>query len=344
MKDSLLKLTIVGMVILIFSGCTQHMKPAETFDQDIGEEVAIDPVEHESPYYYFTEAQFQQKKGNLDKAIDYLNRAIQEDPESSYLQIELALLYFRQKDNENALKIVETVIAKDPDNVRALVISGRLNQALKQIDPAEKAYEKVISLDPKKKDVYLLLGGLYMQENKLDEALRVYQQLVRNFPGSYAGRFFIGKIYTAKGNLKMAEKEFRQTIELNPDLEEPRFELLNLYKTMGKDKEVIRLYREIIEKDPQNIRAALGLGYYHHRKGRLSQAKKIFKDLGVRSDSEKEVIRTVVRRYLEPKKYEAATVILEGMLKGSPDSSDLHYVAGVALDGKKDWVQRHRAF
>ena len=30
-------------------------------------------------------------------------------------------------------------------------------------------------------------------------------------------------------------------------------------------------------------------------------------------------------------------VILEGMLKGSPDSSDLHYVAGVAREGKKEW-------
>ncbi|MBW2225862.1 MAG: tetratricopeptide repeat protein [Deltaproteobacteria bacterium] len=69
----------------------------------------------------------------------------------------------------------------------------------------------------------------------------------------------------------------------------------------------------------------------------MSQSEKIFQDLGVRSDSEKEVVRTVAQRYLEPKKYGAAVVILEGMLKGSPDSSDLHYVTGVALDGKKEW-------
>ncbi|MBW1748875.1 MAG: tetratricopeptide repeat protein, partial [Deltaproteobacteria bacterium] len=121
MKDSFLNLTIVGMVILIFSGCTQYVKPAETFDQDQGE-AAIGPVEHESPYYYYSEAQFQRKKGNLDKAIDYLNKAIQEDPESSYLQLELALVHLRQKDPQSAIKIVETVIAKEPENVPALVI------------------------------------------------------------------------------------------------------------------------------------------------------------------------------------------------------------------------------
>jgi len=106
---------------------------------------------------------------------------------------------------------------------------------------------------------------------------------------------------------------------------------------MGKDKEIVRLYQEIIEKDPQNIRAAMELGYYYHQKGRLAHAKQIFQDLGVRSDTEKEVIRTVAQRYLDPKEYAAAAVILEGMLKGSPDSSDLHYVAGVARDGKKNW-------
>jgi tetratricopeptide (TPR) repeat protein len=49
-----------------------------------------------------------------------------------------------------------------------------------------------------------------------------------------------------------------------------------------------------------------------------------------------EVIRKVVQLYLDPKKYDTAVVILEGMLNGAPNSSDLHYIAGIAFGGKKD--------
>jgi tetratricopeptide (TPR) repeat protein len=78
------------------------------------------------------------------------------------------------------------------------------------------------------------------------------------------------------------------------------------------------------------------LGYYYHQKGMTEDAEKIFKDLGARSISQKEVIRELVKRYLNPKKYDASVIILEGMLKGAPESSELHFISGVALDGKKD--------
>jgi tetratricopeptide (TPR) repeat protein len=53
---------------------------------------------------------------------------------------------------------------------------------------------------------------------------------------------------------------------------------------------------------------------------------------------DQEVIRALVRNYFDAQEYEAATIIIQGMMKGAPDSPDLKYLAGVALDGvgKKD--------
>jgi len=191
-------------------------------------------------------------------------------------------------------------------------------------------------MDPKQENIYLLLGSLYMQEGKLNMALKIYNQLVQNFPGSYAGHFFIGKIFTEQNNTAGAEKEFKKTLEMNPDLEAPRYELINLYKTLGKEKKVIQLYQELLKKNSQNIRAAMELGSYYHERGMTEYAEKIFKDLGARSIGQKEVVRKVVKLYLNPKEYDTAVVILEGMLKGAPDSSDLHYITGIVFDGKKN--------
>jgi len=325
-----------------------HEKTPPPIDREVKEE-ARDAIQTESRYYYFTEAQIQRKRGNLDKAIMYLSQAIRLDPESPYLQRELALLYIQKKDNIGALDILEQLIEKFPKDTQSLIMYGKFNQGLNKNEDAKTAYEKTLTIDPEQKDVYLLLGGIYMQENELDKALRNYQQLIHRFPESYVGHFFIGKIYLSQGKLKDAENKFQKTLALNPDLEEPRFELLNINKKLGNDKIVVQLYEDILQKnpkniragmelkkDPKNIRAAMGLGLYYHEKGLAEKSQKLFMELGARSIIEREIVRQVIQLYVDSKQYNDAIVVLEGMLKGAPESSDLYYIAGIAYDGEKD--------
>ena len=111
MRVRSLNLAIVIMVILFLSGCAPDRKKTLRLDESPADTV-VDGVKPESSYYYFTEAQFHRNKGDLDKAVQYLYKAIQQDPESSYLQLELAILYLHQKDNTRASNIVEEVIKK----------------------------------------------------------------------------------------------------------------------------------------------------------------------------------------------------------------------------------------
>jgi tetratricopeptide (TPR) repeat protein len=59
-------------------------------------------------------------------------------------------------------------------------------------------------------------------------------------------------------------------------------------------------------------------------------------ELGTRSIIEREIVRQAIQLYVDSKQYNDAIVVLEGMLKGAPKSSDLYYIAGIAYDGKKD--------
>ena len=343
MIDRLFNLTIFITAIIFFSGCMFYEKATPLVDEKLKKE-AEGSIKTESRYYYFTEEQIQQKRGDWDRAITYLNQAIKVDPQSPYLQMELAILYIQKKEYIKALNIIEQIIGKYPNDIQALIMYGKLKQELNQIKDAKEAYEKVLAINPKHENVYLLLGGLYLQEDELGKALKNYQKLIQKFPGSYIGHFFIGKIYSAQDKLKAAESEFQKTLELNPDLEEPRFELLNIYKKLGEEEKVAQLYMDLLKKNPGNIRAAMELGFYYHEKGRMEESKKLFMDLGSRSVIEKEIVRKVIQLYLDPKKYDDAVIVLEGMLKGAPDSSDLHYIAGIAYDGKEDKDKAIRYF
>ena len=323
---------IVAMVAFFISSCTREPYTGKT--------PAPRPhIYHKSDnqYYYFIEAQIQRNQQNLDKAILLLNRALEIDPDSLYLQRELATVYLQNKEDEKALKLLENLLRKKPDDVRGLILYGGIKQVRKENTAASAAYEKVIELDPQQERVYTLLGNIYMENGNLERAKAVFDQLIEHFPDSYAGHYYLGRIYAKQNKVKEAEKEFLKTLDLAPDLLEPRFELLKLYKAAGREDEIVKLYQDILKQNPHNIRAALELGLFYHERGDQDAAEEIFLDLGRRSRTEFEVLVQVIQIYVDQKKYDEALVALKGMLKAAPESSDIHHVMGIAFYSKNDF-------
>ncbi len=334
MKNNIVKFTILIIIISLFSGCLSVEKKTQpSFKKPI---TSYTP---DSSYYFFTKAQIARKKGDFEKAIEYLEKAIKIDPESLFLKRELALVYAQQNNKHKALAIINKILKNNPDDVETLILSGKIHHNLKNTVAVKKIYQKVIEIDKSRENIYLILGGLYIKDDEMSEALNVFRQLVHHFPASYPGRFFLGKIHSQKGNYKDAEKQLKKAIALQPELAEPRFELLNIYRAQGKKQnpeKIYKIYKDILEKNPNNVRAAFELGNYYHERGKIRDAEKLFIDLGQRSKSKFAIILNILQLYIDKKKYNAAITILKGMLKGAPESSDIHHVAGMALYGKKD--------
>ncbi|MFY9704986.1 MAG: tetratricopeptide repeat protein, partial [Desulfobacterales bacterium] len=290
----------------------------------------------ENAYFYYTEAELAQQNGDREQAVLLLRKAIEMDPTSVYLKRELAVEYVQQKDFQKALAVAEDILNSHPDDVETLIIYGRIKQGQNQLDQASRTYEKVIALDKKQQEIYLLLGGIYLQKEQYDDALRVFKELVSNFPNAYTGHFFLGKIYAKQGQTKKAEAEFKKSLEIEPSLLEPRFELLELYRGEGKSDIILRTYEDILKSNPFNIRASLELGLIYWKEGRRRDAEKLFLEMGRRSTSEFDVVLKVIQTYLEPDRYEDAVIVIQGLLKASPDDPDLNHLAGIAYYGLKD--------
>jgi tetratricopeptide (TPR) repeat protein len=331
MKILRLKRIILLSVFCFAVGCT--VNPVKPTLSKTEPQTVYGP---ENQYYYFTAAQVQRKKGNLDKAVRLLQKAIEIVPDSAYLQRELATVYLQNKENDKAIEVLEGVLQKNPNDLKSLIIYGGIKQVRKESDDAIVIYEKILAIDPKQQRIYALLGGLYMENGNLERAVEVFNRELENFPGSYTGHFYLGRIYAKQGKLKEAETKFRKALELKPDRSEPGFELVEIYKTRKETKKVIELYEEILRSNPANVRAAMELGYYYHQRGMKKEAEKYLTKLGLRSQNEFEVIINVIQLYIDLKKFDDALVVINGMLKGNPDNPDIHHLAGISYYGNKD--------
>ena len=284
-------------------------------------------------YYLFSEAHLSLKKGRIDEAIAFMQQAQQLDPESIYLKRELAGMWLRKKDIRAAQELLDSILENHPDDIETLLLAGRVNQNQKQYEKAMEAYSRVIRLDPTRQNVYLVLGGMYMDQERWQDARVVYQQLVDRFPGSYAGYFFLGRISSIQGDARDAQRYYEKTLAIEPDLVESRFELGGLFESEKKYKKAAAVYNEILKKNPDNIQARMALAHTLHRRGLKKQAGRMFTELGQLSLKDQEVVRILVRQYLDAQDYEAADIIVRGLLQGAPGNSDLIYLGGVALDG-----------
>ncbi len=401
-------LSAVAAIVFLMTGCA-----VTTPGTDLQQSPEPSPTvqSSENSLYYYTESQLQMNKGHLDSALAFMQLAIAHDPDSMFLQRELAQLYWQRKESDAANAVMEGLVSKDPDNVDNLIIYARIKHSLNQLSEAKSAYEKIIAADPTQKNIYLLLGELYVDEGSLDFALQIYKGLVKQFPDFAVGYYLMGRVFYLKGDPVAAEKNFRKVLDMDPGFDEARYDLISLYKKASQtryvtvqpgdtfesicrkiyddydektkqavmaynpglkdadkiragqkirfpestskpeirqrrpyDKKIIELYQEILERNPDDIRAAMELGLYYHEQGKTADAEKLFKALGERSRNDKHVIRYVLELYVDKKQYDSALTVLRHMLKGSPGSSDINYIIGLACDGKKDRESAIRHF
>lgn len=100
--------------------------------------------------------------GKTDKMIETLQKGIEKYPNANYpLVIELFNYYVNSEQNDKALEYINLAIQKNPNDPQFYVIRGTLNETLKLRDKAIADYKKAIELDPNNFDANYSAGAYY---------------------------------------------------------------------------------------------------------------------------------------------------------------------------------------
>ncbi|HOM36348.1 MAG TPA: tetratricopeptide repeat protein, partial [Bacteroidales bacterium] len=100
--------------------------------------------------------------GKTDKMIETLQKGIEKYPNANYpLVIELFNYYVNSEQNDKALEYINLAINKNPNDPQFYVIRGTLNETLKLRDNAIADYKKAIELDPNNFDANYSAGAYY---------------------------------------------------------------------------------------------------------------------------------------------------------------------------------------
>ncbi|MCW7753608.1 tetratricopeptide repeat protein [Desulfobotulus sp. H1] len=183
----------------------------------------------ESSYYYFTEAQIRLNRNRVLEAIGFLRQAVALDPQSAFLQKELAALLVRAGQPQAALQAIQRSRDLDPHDPDTLVVLAGIRQMLEQdIQELIPIYEEVIRLDPGRERIYLILGNLYIAQKQPAKAEETYRKLIAHHPGKYPGYYYLGQLLVLQQRYDEALDTFDVVIEIEPNLLEPYLERIKI--------------------------------------------------------------------------------------------------------------------
>lgn len=340
------RLIVAGMIACSFmiSACSTVKLSPQAWGPKDKPPAAFPEPKTNAHIVYFLQSELNRQHGDLAKALEYMNKAIIQDPESVFLKIELAKLYVYNNDINNAERTITQTLDSHPDNKDLLSIFAQIKLIQNQDREVPAIFEKILVIDPKDQATYFLLGGLYSKMNYTSKAIDTFKRLTTHFPESFSGHYYLGKLYIIEKNYPDAEKELKESFRLNSDLVEALYSLIQIYEIEHKTNLLPGLYKQILGSDPGDVRASLALALYYHYDKKEAKASAILSEIGEQSGQNPDVLRNIVRHYIKKDLYPDAVYLIEKVLETSRIKDDFNYFLGICHEQNNQPQKAVQAF
>jgi tetratricopeptide (TPR) repeat protein len=199
------------------------------------------------------------RKGQLDKAYDYLKRAIGLNQAYQEALLELGKVCVRLEKFEEACGYFMDVVDTSDKELRAMDnIRQFINTSY--FEEAAQLLEQQLRLDTDYGAVHIELGKEYYnqgQDHKAKEELEKGVYLNPEYPD---GHYYLGLCLQNEKNLSQAAVHFQEAFELNPFYYEPAFalvEILGEEGDFGRARNILQRILSCVDKrSPEEKRAS----------------------------------------------------------------------------------------
>jgi tetratricopeptide (TPR) repeat protein len=293
-------------------------------------------------YYHFAMAHIYEEMVAMYGRSDYANKAIEEyrlaienDPNSDYLNAGLAELYARTGRIKDAVLEAQDILKRDGNNLEARRLLGRIylrslgdmqsgTQSEEVLKLAIEQYEQIVRLDPNSVEDHLLLGRLYRLNNDLMKAENEFKTAVKIQPNSEDAVTALSILYNEEGDTTRALEV------LNAFPESARSS--KLYAALGYTyeqnkayKKAIEAYQKSVDLDHDNLDSVRGLAQNLLNDGQTDAALAQLKVVAEADPSDAQSYMRMAEIYRRSGRYDEAMESLKKASTIMPDSLEVKF-------------------
>ncbi len=307
----------------------------------IGQNVysALASVESRSgdAYYNYMLAQFSLGNGDIEGAIDYYDRALAHDPDSTVLNAEIAHLYVRRRENARAIRHLEKALMIDPEYHKGLILLGELYASSNLSFKAIEVLEKSIKIKPENQRGYLALATVYLNRDDHDNAIATFNRYLKIKPDSVLSYYYLGRIEAERENLTKAREHYKKALEINPGFSAVYMELAQIYEAEGEFDKAVEIYDNILKISPNDIQSRLRIGQIRIQQAKLEEALPYFEWIADYADDNiGAMIKTGLINF-ELERYSDAVEWFRKALDIEPEADKVRYYLSTTLEELGDF-------
>lgn len=212
------------------------------------------------------------QQDDFPQAIDYLNKAIELNPNDETLYLHLANIFKMQGLFSQAVHALQTALEKNPKYVLAMNNLGSVYYTQDKFNEAVPYYQHAIDLEPKYIDAYYNLGLAFSKQQKYAEAINTYEKLLQMSPEHFAARFHLACALMQQEKMTDALTQFLNIELQHPHHFETQTNLATCFLKLGKFNEAKAHYFKALELAPEDTQILFNLGYICMQQGYVDSA------------------------------------------------------------------------
>src|SRR3954466_13280331 len=111
-------------------------------------EMSVASINERAAEEYYKRGNEAEKEGNHEKAIEFFERALNENPDHEIACFSLAVMYDRRADDAKAIELYERICTSPPVHLNALLNLAVLYEDNNHYDEAHRCLDAVLKTDP----------------------------------------------------------------------------------------------------------------------------------------------------------------------------------------------------
>ncbi len=275
----------------------------------------------ESLGYVWTKPSGDEEQGNLPDPKDMIKTL--ED-------LDVAMFYSLLGLYNKAIEYLERVVKNNPANFKAHFYLASNYEKAGEYDKAIAAYQRVISMDPGYSEAHNSLGAVLEKKGQLDLALKQLL-LAEELSGNYMEVYHnLGVVYDRKGEYEKALMYLLKAVEFVPDHPSVRNNLGGVLLKLGRHYEALREFKRVIDLEPQKIEAYNNLGIAYRTVGENEMAERYFKKAIEIDPNYPGTYSNLAGFYIANKRYDEAIVMARKALYYDDQWMDAYMNLGIA--------------
>ncbi len=212
---------------------------------------------------YMRQEEYDQAIGKFQAALSLYAEGERVDPDIYY---HLGLALSKQRDDESwdkAIDYLEKALDLNPTLAPAHATLGTVYGLRRQYAAAIAAFEEGLRLDPRLVEAHYEIGKALFKLGDLHRAIQHLYNVVRLSPHGAKARADLGFALLQAGDLESARQEFTTALSKDPQLSAAHLGLGTLFCMSGQFEEATERCNQALQLDPDNPSALAMLGLIH---------------------------------------------------------------------------------